>query len=96
LLPLTLKWAQEMNVPLGRAIELVSWQPAQILGIAQGHLSVGADADVCIFDAHHEWQVSRHSLKSQGKNSPFIGQAMPGQVRYTVIDGHVDFEAPNA
>ena len=96
LLPLTLKWAREMNVSLSQAIALVSWQPAQILGIAQGHLSVGADADVCLFDAQHEWQVSRHSLRSQGKNSPFIGQAMLGQVRYTVIDGHVDFEAANA
>ena len=92
LLPLTLKWAREMNVSLSQAIALVSWQPAQILGIAQGHLSVGADGDVCIFDAQLEWQVSRHSLKSQGKNSPFIGQAMLGRVRYTVIDGHVDFE----
>ena len=92
LLPLTLKWAREMNVPLDRAIALLTWQPAQILGIAQGHLSIGAGADVCIFDAQHEWQVNRHNLKSQGKNSPFIGQTMLGQVRYTVIDGHVDFE----
>ena len=96
LLPLTLKWAREMNVSLNQAIALVSWQPAQILGIAQGHLSIGADADVCIFDAQHEWPVSRHSLKSQGKNSPFIGQPMFGQVRYTVIDGHVDFETAHA
>jgi len=84
-----------MSVSLSEAITLVSWQPAQILGIGQGHLSVGADADVCLFDAQHEWQVSRHNLKSQGKNSPFIGQAMLGQVCYTVIDGHVDFEIAN-
>ncbi len=96
LLPLTLKWAREMNVPLSQAIALVSWKPAQILGIAHGHLSVGADADVCIFDAQFEWQVSRHSLRSQGKNSPFIGHPMLGQVRYTVIDGHVDYETANA
>ncbi|MHB8914768.1 MAG: dihydroorotase [Thiobacillus sp.] len=96
LLPLTLKWAREMNVSLSAAIALVSWQPAQILGIAQGHLSIGADADICILDEAAEWQVSRHTLCSQGKNSPFIGQAMLGQVRYTVIDGHVDFEAADA
>lgn len=94
LLPLTLKWAREMNVSLSEAISLVTWHPAQILGIAQGHLSPGADADVCIFDAQHEWQVDRHNLTSQGKNSPFIGQAMLGKVRYTIIDGHVDFANP--
>ncbi|MEQ1592020.1 MAG: dihydroorotase [Thiobacillaceae bacterium] len=96
LLPLTLKWAREMGVPLSQAIELVSWKPAQILGIPNGHLSVGANADICIFDEHSEWQVSRRSLRSQGKNTPFIGHPMNGQVRFTVIDGHVDYEAPSA
>jgi dihydroorotase len=92
LLPLTLKWASEMGVPLAQAIRLISWMPAQILGIASGHLSVGAPADVCIFDLDLEWQVSRQNLKSQGKNTPFIGHSMIGKVRYTVIDGHVDFD----
>ena len=96
LLPLTLKWAREMNVSLSQAIDLVSRGPAQILGIDAGHLSVDADADICIFDAQCEWQVSRHTLRSQGKNTPFIGHPMLGRVRFTVIDGHVDFEAPNA
>ena len=93
LLPLTLKWAREMGVPLSQAIARVSWQPAQILGIAQGHLSVGADADICVFDAQREWQVTRQSLRSQGKNTPFLGHPMMGQVRYTIIDGHVDYAA---
>ncbi len=96
LLPLTLKWAREMGVPLSQAIELVSWKPAQILGIPNGHLSVGANADICLFDEHSEWQVSRRTLRSQGKNTPFIGHPMNGQVQFTVIDGHVDFEAPGA
>lgn len=93
LLPLTLKWAHEMGVTLSQAIELVSWKPAQIMGIASGHLSLDAPADICIFDAECEWQVSRHTLRSQGKNTPFLGHPMKGQVRYTVIDGHVDYEA---
>ena len=96
LLPLTLKWAHEMGAPLSQAIDLVSWQPAQILGIAGGHLSLDAPADICIFDAQREWQVSRSALRSQGKNTPFMGHPMQGQVRFTVIDGHVDFAAPDA
>jgi dihydroorotase len=82
-----------MGVTLSQAIELVSWQPAQIMGIASGHLSLDAPADICIFDAECEWQVSRYTLRSQGKNTPFLGHPMKGQVRYTVIDGHVDFDA---
>ena len=96
LLPLTLKWAREIGVPLSQAIDLVSWKPAQIMDIPGGHLSMDAPADVCIFDEHDEWQVSRHTLRSQGKNTPFIGHSMLGRVRFTVIDGHIDFEVPHA
>lgn len=93
LLPLTLKWAREMDVPLMQAIDLVSWKPAQILGVPGGHLSVGSCADICVFDETAEWQVSPRSLASQGKNTPFLNQPMQGRVRYTIIDGHLDFEA---
>ena len=94
LLPLTLKWARSMGVSLSQAIDLISWKPAQILGIPSGHLSVGASADLCAFDEHAEWQVTSRTFKSQGKNTPFLNHLMQGRVRYTVIDGHIDFEAP--
>lgn len=92
LLPLTLKWAREMAVPLSRALDLVTWKPAQILGIDAGHLSPGAPADICVFDPAAEWTVTPALLHSQGKNTPFLGQRLQGQVRYTVIDGHVDYD----
>jgi dihydroorotase len=89
LLPLTLKWAEEMRVPLPEAIELVTWKPAQVLGIAAGHLSPGAAADLCIFDPQAEWRVSRETLISQGKNTPFLGNLLQGRVRHTMVDGHL-------
>jgi dihydroorotase len=94
LLPLTLKWAREMGVPLLQALDLVTWKPAQVLGVPGGHLSVGACADICIFDEAAEWVVTPQALASQGDNTPFLGHPMQGRVRYTVIDGHIDFEAP--
>jgi dihydroorotase len=93
LLPLTLKWACEMDVPLSQAIDLISWKPAQILGVPGGHLSVGGNADICIFDEAAEWIVTPRALASQGDNTPFLDQPMQGRVRYTLIDGHLDFEA---
>lgn len=93
LLPLTLKWAREMGVPLSQAIDLISWKPAQILGVPGGHLSVGGNADICIFDESAEWIVTPRALASQGDNTPFLDQPMQGRVRYTLIDGHLDFEA---
>jgi len=94
LLPLTLKWAREMGVPLMRALDLISWKPSQILGVSGGNLSVGGYADLCIFDESAEWVVTSKTLTSQGDNTPFLDHPMQGRVRYTVIDGHIDFEAP--
>ncbi|MFH1817594.1 MAG: dihydroorotase [Pseudomonadota bacterium] len=94
LLPLTLKWAREMGVPLMRALDLISWKPSQILGVPGGNLSIGGYADLCIFDESAEWVVTSKTLASQGDNTPFLDHPMQGRVRYTVIDGHIDFEAP--
>jgi dihydroorotase len=93
LLPLTLRWAREAGVGLSQALAALTTRPAELLGIPGGHLAVGAPADVCVFDPEASWLVSAPALKSQGKNSPFLGQEMQGRVRYTVIDGHVDHES---
>jgi len=92
LLPLTLKWATEMGLPLALALAKITSDPARILGIAAGSLAVGAAADVCIFDPEASFKVSRETLKSQGKNTPFLGLELPGRVRATLIDGHLAYD----
>ncbi|HUW39037.1 MAG TPA: dihydroorotase [Rhodocyclaceae bacterium] len=92
LLPLTLKWAAEMGLPLALALARITSDPARILGIAAGSLAVGAAADVCIFDPEASFKVSRETLKSQGKNTPFLGLELPGRVRATLIDGHLAYD----
>jgi dihydroorotase len=92
LLPLTLKWAQEMKLPLLTALSRVTFDPARILGVKAGSLAVGAAADVCVFDPAASFKVTRENLRSQGKNTPFLGCEFPGRVRYTLIDGHLAFD----
>jgi dihydroorotase len=91
LLPLTLKWAHEMKLPLSTALARISSDAARVLGIAAGTLTPGAAADVCIFDPRASVRVTRESLKSQGKNSPFLGLELSGWTRYTLADGHLVF-----
>jgi len=93
LLPLTLAWAAELKVSLPAALAAVTCRPSRVLGLTLGQLHDGALADVCVFDPDAVWVVSRNALVSQGRNSPFLGQTMRGRVRYTIIDGHLDFEA---
>jgi dihydroorotase len=96
LLPLTLAWAAAADVGLPAALAAVTSRPAAVLGLGLGRLVEGAPADLCIFDAQARWTVTRESMRSQGRNSPFLGRELRGRPRYTVIDGHIDFEAPTA
>ena len=89
LLPLTLKWAMEMKMPLAAAVARITAEPARILGIDGGHLSLGAAADVCIFDPDQYWKVEAAALKSQGKNTPFLGMELQGRVKYTLVHGNI-------
>jgi dihydroorotase len=93
LLPLTLKWAGEARVALPEALSRVTSRPAAILGVSAGDLAPGRDADVCIFDAEAHVKITPEFLKSQGKNTPYLGYELPGRVRYTLVGGKVVYEA---
>ncbi|MEO8847810.1 MAG: dihydroorotase [Casimicrobiaceae bacterium] len=94
LLPLTLKWAAEAGIGLPQALACITSRAGATLGLAYaGTLEIGAPADLCVFDAAAHWRVERAALRSQGKNTPFLGLEMPAQVRYTLMDGQVVFAA---
>lgn len=92
LLPLTLKWGTEMRLPLLNVLSKITSDPARILGIDAGHLSLGSAADICIFDPDHYWKVTSSAILSQGKNTPFMGMEIPGGVKYTLVNGHIVYE----
>ena len=91
LLPLVLKWADEEKISIPDALARVTINPAQLLGVKMGHLSVGAHADVCVFDPTAIWKIEPSALKSQGKNTPFNGYTVQGRVRHTIVEGHVAY-----
>jgi dihydroorotase len=99
LLSLSLKWAQESGQSISRALEVLTVQPAKLLGKAEsfGQLRVGGVADVVVFDPEVQWQVTPEVLRSQGKHTPFAfdmtGMALPGRVKTTLVDGRVVYQA---
>jgi len=84
---------QEDKQGLADIIARLTAAPARIMAIDAGDLATGRVADVCIFDPSAFWPVERSALKSQGKNTPFLGLEVPGKVRYTLVGGQVVFEA---
>jgi dihydroorotase len=92
LLPLALKWGEEARLPLARTLARLTCEPARVLGIDAGHLGVGAPGDVCVFDPGAHFKVTAGALRSQGKNTPYLGYELPGVVRCTLVRGDVRYE----
>jgi dihydroorotase len=104
LLSLAMRWARDCDLPLQRALAVVTAEPVRVLGSALGSLSASAGrlveggvADVCVFDAGASWAVTPERLASQGKHTPFAfassGFELPTRVRCTLVAGHIAFEA---
>jgi dihydroorotase len=93
LLPLTLKWGQARGLGLAATLARITSEPARILGVASGRLAAGAPGDVVVFDPAASFEVAPDALKSQGKNTPFLGHELAGRVRYTIVAGNVVYEA---
>jgi dihydroorotase len=89
LLPLTLKLVQEGVLDLSSALARLTCGPAEILDLSVGRLSLGAPADICIFDPDYHWTLRAEQLISQGKNTPFDGWEMTGRVHYTLRQGRI-------
>lgn len=92
LLPLTLKWGEAAGLPLAAALARVTSEPARILGVGSGRLAPGSPADIAVFDPRAPLHVVPEALKSQGRNTPFLGHELSGRVRYTVLAGNVVYE----
>ncbi len=89
LLSLTLKWAEQANVPLPKALKKITSDPARLLGLPAGRFEVGAPADICIFNPQAFWVVTAQTLVSQGKNTPYLGRELQGKVTHTLVNGRI-------
>jgi dihydroorotase len=92
LLPLVLKWGAARNLPLARTLARVTCDPARILGVQSGRIEPGAPADLMLFDPGQPWRVAPDALRSQGKNTPFLGYELAGRVRTTLVAGNVVYQ----
>ncbi len=70
----------------------MSFAPASILGLEGGELKVGGVADIMIADLNKEWVVEPEKFVSKGKNNPFGGYKLFGEVEYTLVNGEIKYE----
>ena len=81
---------KKMDLPA--IIRSMSTNPADILHLARGHMSIGAVADLVIFDADETWTVDPLLFASKARNTPFAGRQVQGRVKYTIVKGEVIYQ----
>jgi dihydroorotase len=75
------------KIDIVRLIEMFTVEPARLLRIGAGTLSIGAAADVTLIDPDLEWMVKVNQLESASRNSPFDGWKLKGRAVRTIAAG---------
>ena len=73
-------------------IRRMSTNPADILHLPKGRMSLGVAADLTIFDPDQEWTIDPEQFASKGRNTPFAGTQVKGRVKYTIVDGQIVYQ----
>lgn len=81
------------DVTLSRLLAAMSSRPAEILGLPQGRLAIGAPADLIRFDPDEPFIVDRAKLRSRSKNTPFDEARLQGRVKLTMVGGEIVHQA---
>ena len=87
LLPLALELYHNESVKLFKIIETLTSNPAKILNIDKGNLSIDNDADFCVVDINKPWIVKKEKLISKSKNTSIENKKLQGKVLNTYIKG---------
>lgn len=74
-------------------VKKMAFNPARILGIAKGTLTVGSVADIIVVSPDKEWVVEKKNLVSKSKNSAFLDRRLKGVVEYTICAGEIAYQA---
>lgn len=74
---------------IDRLIELMSVNPARLLGVEGGVLEEGAAADIVVIDPDKEWTVHGNELYTKSLFTPYEGLTLKGRAVLTVVDGEI-------
>lgn len=91
LLPLTLRLVEDRVMSLADALHKITVSPAKIIGSPAGRISVGAPADLVLFDPETLSELRIDDMYSAGKNTPFAGWNFNGAVQRTLLAGKTVF-----
>ena len=82
------------HLSLSALVRKMSTEPARVLKLPGGNLSVGAAADITVFDPGAPFVVEPERFVSKGKNTPFAGLTLRGRAVHTIVGGRVVYSVP--
>lgn len=90
-----LSWSELVETGVltpAQLVEKMSVNPARVLGIPKGSLQEGMAADIAIADPKAVYTINKAEFVSKGKNTPFHGRKVTGQIVCTIVDGKIVYE----
>jgi len=87
--PLALALYRKSVIDAARLVELLSSNPARILGVKGGSLGIGTVADITVIDPEQQFVLQEQDILSKSKNSPFIGSKLQGKAVLTLCGGRI-------
>jgi dihydroorotase len=83
------KLVKEGHITLNKLSELMSRNPARLMGVNKGEIKIGFEGDLVLIDLNSTYVVKSESFKSKGKNTPFNGMELSGEIIKTIKGGRV-------
>lgn len=85
------KLVKENNIKLNELSRLMSYNPAKLLGMNKGRISVGIDGDFVLVDINKKIKVNSKEFESKGRNTPFEGMEFYGEILATIKGGEIKY-----
>ena len=80
---------KENKLNIIRLIQMLAVNPRRIMGFETDLFTNGNPAELTIFDPNKKWTFKKSDIYSRSHNSPFIGEALIGRIRATIVKGHI-------
>ncbi|WP_050606591.1 dihydroorotase [Clostridium niameyense] len=83
---------RENNISLNKLSQLMSKNPADLLGVNKGEIKIGTEADLVLVDTEEKYYINVEEFCSKGKNTPLDGEIVYGKVKVTIRSGKVIYK----
>lgn len=85
------KLVKEGYISLNKLSEIMSKNPSKIMGLNSGEVRPGFNGDLVLVDIDKEYKIDSNEFLSKGKNTPFHGQEVYGEILMTIKSGEIKY-----